>query len=78
MHNSIGIILYSRLHTGAVGENAAEFTSTCVHVADTFPISSKPMLQVYVAESPTEVPVNVLIPFTRSAGSGHNAVEQEV
>ena len=38
--------IYSRLHTGAAGENAAEFTSTCEHDADTFPISSKPELQV--------------------------------
>ena len=38
--------IYSRLHTGAAGENTAELTSTCVHVADAFPISSKPKLQV--------------------------------
>ena len=38
--------LYSRLHTGGAGENAAEFPFTCVHVAVALPISSKPKLQV--------------------------------
>ena len=37
---------HSRLHTGAAGENAAEFTSTCVHITDAFSISSKSKLQV--------------------------------
>ena len=37
---------HSRLHTGAVGEKATEFISTCVHVADALPTSSKPKLQV--------------------------------
>ena len=68
---------HSRLHTGAAGENAAEFTSTCVHVTDAFPMSSKPGSQVYVAVSPTEFPVNVTVPFTMSGGSRHRAVEQE-
>ena len=68
---------HSRLHTGAAGENAAEFTSTCVHVTDAFPMSSKPESQVYVAVSPTEFPVNVTVPFTMSGGSRHRAVEQE-
>ena len=68
---------HSRLHTGAAGVNAAEFTSTCVHVTDAFPMSSKPESQVYVAVSPTEFPVNVTVPFTISSGSGHRAVERE-
>ena len=39
------IMQHSRLHTGAAEENVAEFRSICVHVVDTFPISSKPELQ---------------------------------
>ena len=63
------------MHTGAAGENAAEFTSTCVHIMDAFPISSKFKLQVHVAVSPTELPVNVIMPLTMSAGSEHSAAE---
>ena len=37
---------YSRLHSGAAGENAAGFVSTCVHVEVVLPISSKFELQV--------------------------------
>ena len=37
--------VYSRLHTGGAGENAAELTSTCVHVTVVPPIGSKPELQ---------------------------------
>ena len=40
------ITRYSRLHTGAAGENAAELTSIGVHVADALPNNSKPELQV--------------------------------
>ena len=68
---------HSRLHTGAAGENVAEFTSTCVHVTDAFPMTSKRGSQVYVAVSPMEFPVNVTVPFTMSGGSRHRAVEQE-
>ena len=68
---------HSRLHTGAAGINAAEFTCNCVHVMDAFPMSSKPGSQVYVAVSPTELLVNVAVPFTMSSGSEHRAVEQE-
>ena len=71
------ITQYSRLHTGAAGKNAAEFTSTCVHITDVFPSSSKPGSQVYVAVSPTEFPVNVTVPFTMSGGPRHRAVEKE-
>ena len=69
--------MHSRLHTGAAGENVIEFASTCVHVTDAFPMSSKPESQVYVAVSPMEFPVNVTVPFTMSGGSRHRAVEQE-
>ena len=34
------------MHTGGTGKNAAEFTSTCVHVVVAVPISSKAKLQV--------------------------------
>ena len=67
---------HSRLHTGAAGVNAAEFTSTCVHVMGAFPTSSKPGSQVYVAVSPTVFPVNVTVPFITSGGSVHRAVEK--
>ena len=40
------ITQHSRLHTGTVGANVAEFTSTCVHVTDAFPMSSNPGSQV--------------------------------
>ena len=69
--------IYSRLHTGGSGENAAKFTSTSVHVVVALPTSSKPVLQVYVAVSPTKLPVNVTMPLTMSAGSEHSAAEQE-
>ena len=65
------------MQSGDAGENAAEFTSTCVHVTDAFPMSSKPGSQVYVAVSPTVLPMNVTVPFTMPSGSGHRAVEQE-
>ena len=42
----VNVMQYSRLQTGGAGENAAKFTSTCVHVVVTLPISSKPELQV--------------------------------
>ena len=71
------IMQYSRLHTGAAEANVAMFISTCMQVVNVFPISSKPKLQLYVAVSPTELPVNVIMPFTMSAGSGHRAAEQE-
>ena len=38
--------LYSRLHSGGAGENAAVFTLSSVHVVVAIPISSKPELQV--------------------------------
>ena len=69
---------YLRLHTGGTGENAAEFASTSVHIAVPLPTSSKPTLQLYVAVSLTEIPVNVSIPFTGSTGSGHSTVQREV
>ena len=69
---------YLRLHTGDTGENAAVFTSSCVHVAVALPTSSKPMLQLWVAVSSTEFPVNVTIPLTGSTGSGHSAAQKEV
>ena len=65
--------LYSRLHTGGAGENAAELPFTCMHVKVTLPINSKPELQVWVAVSLTELPVNVTMPFAMSAGSRHRA-----
>ena len=46
VHLVVILMQHSRLHTGAAREKTAEFTSTCVHVADTVPISSKPELQV--------------------------------
>ena len=71
---------YSRLHSGGgTAENVAEFPSTAaVHVVIGSPISSKPELQVWVAVSPSELPVNVLMPFTMGGGSGHSTAEQEV
>ena len=39
-------IHYLRLHIGGPGENAALFTSICVHVAVALPTSSKPMSQL--------------------------------
>ena len=72
-HSKPNIMHYLRLHTGRSGENAAEFTSTRVHVAVALPTSSKPMLQVWVAVSSTELPVNVTTPLTGSTGSGHSA-----
>ena len=69
---------YLRLHTGGTGENTAEFTSTSVHTAAVLPTGSKPILQLYVAVSLTEFPVNVTMPFTGSTGSGHSAVQREV
>ena len=69
---------YLRLHIGGTGENAAEFASTSVHKAVSLPTSSKPTLQLYVAVSLTEIPVNVTIPFTGSNGPGHSTVQREV
>ena len=77
-HIAIPIIFmqYLRLHTGGAGENSAEFASTCVHIAVELPTSSKLMLQLYVALSSTEFPLNVTIPLIGSTGSGHSAVKK--
>ena len=40
------VMQYSHLHTGGVGENAAKFTFTSVHVVVALPMSSKPVLQM--------------------------------
>ena len=67
---------HSCLHTGGAGEKTAAFAFNCVHVVIATPTSSKPELQVYVAVSPTEEPVNVTMPFEMLGGTGHSAAEQ--
>ena len=42
-----------------------------------FPISSKPKLQVYIAMSPIELPLNVTVPLSMTTGSSHSAAKQE-
>jgi hypothetical protein len=70
---------YSRLQKGAsCGENIAKFTSTSVHVLVAFPINSKPDIQVYVAVSSMELPVNDIKPLLMTTGLGHCAAEQEI
>ena len=64
--------MYLRRQTGGAGENEALFPA-CLHVATLEPISSNPVLQVYVAVSPTELPVEVTLPLLGLLGLEHIA-----
>ena len=56
-------------------ENEALFPSVAsVQVAMASPISSNPVLQVYVAVSPAELPVNVTPPLLGLLGLEHRAM----
>ena len=68
---------YSRLHSGGgIAGYSAEFALICVHIVVESPISSKPVLQVYIAVLLTELPPNVLMPFTIAGGSEHSAASR--
>ena len=71
---------YSRQHIGGgTAGNDAEFPpASSVHVVAGSLISSKPKLQVYVAVSFTEFPVNVTVAFARGGELRHSAAEEEV
>ena len=45
----------------------------CVQVATACPMSSNPVLQVYVAVSPTELPVEETLPLPGLLGLEHRA-----
>ena len=60
---------------GSGGENEALFISTAgVQVATASPTSSNPETQVYVAVSPTELPVDVTAPLLGAVGLEHRAI----
>ena len=62
--------------TGTVGVKLALFPSVaCVQVATARPMSSNPVLQVYVAVSPTELPADVTSPLLGLLGLEHRAAE---
>ena len=64
----------SRRHIGCAGTNEALIPSALgVQVVTEIPISSNPVLQVYVAVFPTELPVEVTLPLLGLLGLEHKA-----
>ena len=63
--------------TGGVGMKEALFPSvSSEQVATAFPMSSNPVLQEYVAVSPTELPADVTAPLLGLLGLEHRANKQ--
>ena len=57
---------------GGAGWNEALFPpASSVQVAVASPVSSNPESQVYVAVSPTSLPLNDIPPLAGATGSGH-------
>ena len=64
--------------TGGVGMKEALFPSVAsVQVATAFPISSNPVLQEYVAVSPTELPAEVTAPLLGLLALEHSAEKRQ-
>ena len=71
-------LLYLRRQIGCVGMNEAVFLPmACVQVTTTGPMSSNPVLQVYVAVSPIELPVDVTTPLLGLLGLRHTPIREE-